>query len=227
MVVGLTGKYCSGKSTAAGIMEERGCRIIDVDKLGHEALEDRRDELAALFGNEILQDGHIDRKRLGEIVFSDRTARLKLEGTVHPVMVRRCRQLIEAYEENRDNRAEVPGVSSADKPAVESDMNTESCTVLNAALLHYMGLDELCDAVLYVHAPWRVRFRRAKKRDGTSLRSFLRRNRAQRLISPRRLSSRGGVYIVKNRDVRGCIDPRISEQIESFFSSIRKENLIE
>ena len=71
-IIGLTGGYCAGKNEAALCIEESGFRVIDVDKLGHKALELKTEALVRAFGRGILNPrGEIDRRALGAIVFAD------------------------------------------------------------------------------------------------------------------------------------------------------------
>jgi dephospho-CoA kinase len=104
IVIGLTGGILSGKSTVSGMLAERGAVIIDADKVGHQAYQPHTDvwqELVDTFGEWILkQNGEIDRKRLGEIVFHDPSALILLNKIVHP----RMREIIE--EELKRLRAE-------------------------------------------------------------------------------------------------------------------------
>lgn len=74
-IIGITGKSGSGKSTLAKILSEKwNCNCINIDKIGHKATSDPNiaQKLCNTFGNEILgNDGKIDRKKLGNIVFSE------------------------------------------------------------------------------------------------------------------------------------------------------------
>ena len=76
-IIGITGKSGSGKSTLGKILSEKwDCKTINVDKIGHKATADDviAKKLCEIFGKEILgQDGKIDRKKLGNIVFSDKS----------------------------------------------------------------------------------------------------------------------------------------------------------
>ena len=71
MVVGVVGKSCSGKDETVKFLVNEGFYEINGDKLGHEALKQKVDELVSSFGSTILKDGEVDRKILGPIVFSD------------------------------------------------------------------------------------------------------------------------------------------------------------
>ena len=100
-VIGLTGGIASGKSTVSGFLKELGAVIIDADIVGHEVLKPDGDawgEAVAAFGKEILApDGNIDRKKLGEIVFSDNEALARLNQIVHPRMYALVKAQIEEY----------------------------------------------------------------------------------------------------------------------------------
>ena len=85
--VGLTGGIGSGKSVVAGIFSDLGAAVLDADFLARSALERGTpgfDQAVATFGDQILNDGQIDRRALGEIVFNNPQERAKLEAIVHP-----------------------------------------------------------------------------------------------------------------------------------------------
>lgn len=128
LVVGLTGKIGSGKSTVAQIFDELGACIIDVDKIGHEVLQmqDVKDSLKKVFGEKIFDGSDIDRKKLASIVFSDSQKLAILEQVVHPVMRKKIKEQLDSLS----------GV-----------------IIIDAAILHRLKLDQLCDLVITVVAP--------------------------------------------------------------------------
>ncbi len=87
-VIGLTGGIASGKSTVARMLRERGAAVVDADLLARQVVEPGQPALADLvarFGAQILTpDGHLDRKRLGAIAFTDPQARADLGRITHP-----------------------------------------------------------------------------------------------------------------------------------------------
>lgn len=87
LVVGLTGGIGAGKSTVAELFARLGALVIDADQLARLAIERGTDGFADVmlrFGDEVIVNGDIDRKRLAEIVFSDEQARKDLEAIIHP-----------------------------------------------------------------------------------------------------------------------------------------------
>jgi len=87
LVVGLTGGIGAGKSTVAQFFAELGALVIDADQLARMAIERGSDGFADVmlrFGDEVIANGDIDRKKLAEIVFSDPQARKDLEAIIHP-----------------------------------------------------------------------------------------------------------------------------------------------
>ncbi len=158
MIIGLTGKYCSGKNLVANILEAYSIEIIDEDRIGHLALDEKRDQIAAEFGTAVVRsDGSIDRRELGKRVFAESDALARLEAIVHPWMV--------------------------DETKRRAEQSTAANAAINAALLEKMGLHELCDFVVLVYAPALVRFFRALRRDGFSPTAVFRRMWSQRFLN--------------------------------------------
>lgn len=86
-LIGLTGGAGSGKSTVGAMLRDLGAEVIDADEATHSVYEPGGpafDAVVREFGPEYLRDGHIDRKRLGELVFNDADARHRLNAIVHP-----------------------------------------------------------------------------------------------------------------------------------------------
>jgi dephospho-CoA kinase len=99
-VIGLTGGIASGKSSVGAILRKLGVRVVDADQIAHRVYLPETPGYTRVvqeFGAGILDsDGHIDRKRLGEIVFQNPEARVKLEKITHPVIMNEINRLIAA-----------------------------------------------------------------------------------------------------------------------------------
>ena len=92
MILGITGGIATGKSTVTDMLATLGVRIIDADDLSHYLTRYDTEILRAIrqaFGVGVFQPyGALDRPALARIVFSDESARLRLEAIVHPGIVR-------------------------------------------------------------------------------------------------------------------------------------------
>ena len=159
MIVGLTGFYCSGKSTAERYLKEDfGFYVIDMDKIGHKAhtLPEVKSEIARQFGSDVLTDSDdVDRKRLGALVFSDKTQLEKLNILMRPFLLQLLDEELQAHKGEN--------------------------IVISAALLFDAGLDAYCEKVFVVRAAlWRL-FVRGWKRDRHSPLRTWRTLRSQKL----------------------------------------------
>jgi dephospho-CoA kinase len=97
LIVGLTGGIGAGKSTVANMFAQLGALTVDADQLAREAIDPGTigfDEVVTAFGDVILTDGEIDRKKLGAIVFKDPAKRRTLESIIHPKVQERLAEKI-------------------------------------------------------------------------------------------------------------------------------------
>jgi dephospho-CoA kinase len=142
-VIGLTGPIGAGKDAVAKILQRRGAYIIDADSLAHKlyaAQSPLWHELVKAFGSKILmRGGRINRKKLGEIVFSDKRKLKELNRLVHPCLKQK---IVEAID------------------SCQSSVVGCKLIVINAAVLKEIGLLELADRVWLVTAPKELRLKR-------------------------------------------------------------------
>lgn len=86
--IGLTGGIATGKTTVGRLLLQRGYSVIDADQLARAVVEPGSEGLSAViktFGEDLLQpDGSLARDRLGQRIFSDVSARQRLEAILHP-----------------------------------------------------------------------------------------------------------------------------------------------
>ena len=195
MVIGVAGKYCSGKNLVANILKAHGFQLIDVDLVGHAVLEDEKTSIIDQFGDTILrEDGTIDRKLLGSIVFADRKNRRVLEKMVHPIMIRRIQSQIRS---------------------------TRKHVVINAAILLRMGLSELCDLVICVKSPIVIQMIRGLRRDRLPVVQIIQRILSQKRICPKSMGSLVDIYYVWNLSSE-C---RLRRKIEGILEELEKKGL--
>jgi dephospho-CoA kinase len=165
LILGLTGGYCAGKNAVAALLEERGWTCIDLDRLGHRALEARAPAVQALLGPGVLrQDGSLDRKAIGALVFADAGLLARYEAIVQPAMLA---LLDEALAAGKAARAE--GRAG----------RTGEFLCINAAILYRLPHARSCDAIIEVRAPLCRRLARGKQRDGLRMVAAMKRIRRQ------------------------------------------------
>lgn len=139
-LIGLTGGVGSGKTTVAEMLRELGAQVVDADEAAHAVYEPGSpgfDAVVREFGPEFVEGGHIDRSRLGELVFRDDDARRRLNAIVHP-LVRDWMALRTA--EAAERGAEV--------------------VVQDVPLLFENGLERLFSTVVLVYVPEEVQVER-------------------------------------------------------------------
>ena len=146
VVIGLTGGIASGKSTVSSLLEKLGASVIDVDLIGREVVqkgEKAYNEIVKHFGYSILfTNGEINRKKLGDIVFSNPGELQVLNKITHPEIIKRVAKKIKEYKKN--------GVLDI---------------VVDAAILIEMGLDKYCDSIWLIHVDKETQLNRLIERD--------------------------------------------------------------
>ncbi len=184
MVIGLTGRYCAGKGTAARVFASRGFKVVDADELSHDVLAEKAAEAIAEFGPRVrAADGGVDRRALGRIVFADPAARARLEAMLYPAITERIRHFI------------AEGVGDV---------------VINAPLLQRAGLQRICDAVVFVRTPALLRLIRAMRRDALAFRDAWARIHAQKDVRPQLNEPGVDTYSVLNWGSVRSLERRIA-----------------
>ncbi len=173
-VVGLTGGIGTGKSRVADLLEKLGAAVVCADRIVHEIQEagtEALDEIARVFGPEYIQEnGQLDRARLGSLVFTDPSARKKLNDIVHP---RVTRAMAERLEELRTEGAPVVVL---DIPLLLEGRVAGRGT---GAVLPF-------DEIVVVYAEDETQVERVVARDGLSRAEVLDRVRAQMPLEEKR-----------------------------------------
>jgi dephospho-CoA kinase len=192
LVIGLVGGVGSGKSAVARALERRGFYVIDADQDAKAALDrdDVRRQLVEWWGQGVLTpEGRVHRAAVGDVVFKDPAQRLRLEGLIHPIIL-------------RDRDARIAQARSLGQVGV----------VLDAPLLFEAQSDRACDAVLFVDAPREVRLARVRATRGWSEDELSRRESAQMPLEQKRARS---FAVIDNDGTLEALDHRVEEVLES------------
>jgi dephospho-CoA kinase len=162
-LIGLTGGIGSGKSTVARMLGERGIPVLDADAIARQVVEPGRPangEIAAVWPEVMAADGHIDRKKLAAIVFSDRRSQARLEAITHP----RIREEVAVQ-------------------AAALEASGHRLAFLEAALLVETGFYKRLDGLVVVSASEDAQVQRVMARDACSREDAVARVRAQRPLA--------------------------------------------
>jgi dephospho-CoA kinase len=146
-VVGVTGGIGCGMSSVAKVMESWGGFIISGDDVARDIVRKGTpayQEIVTTFGEDILQpDQQINRKKLGNIVFSEKEQLMALNKAVHPFWIEKMKETIEQAKKTAGNKL----------------------IIVDAAILIETGLNKMVDYVVVVNAPMRQRREWIVKRD--------------------------------------------------------------
>ncbi len=157
MIIGITGGTGCGKTTALGVIEDLGGLVLDCDAIYHTLLQQDTSLLAAINTRfpGCAENGKLDRKKLGPIVFADPDALKDLNAITHEAVKQEVLRRLDA----------APGGVQVAIDAIE---------------LFDGGLADLCDVTVAVTARSEDRIARLMARDGISKEQALLRIRAQK-----------------------------------------------
>lgn len=82
--IALTGGIATGKSTVASLLALNGMRVIDADSISHKILDDSYAWVEENFGSKYVDNSKVNRKKLGELIFSNKDKKKFLEDFLHP-----------------------------------------------------------------------------------------------------------------------------------------------
>lgn len=159
-IIGITGNSGSGKSTISKLISKNyEAKIIDADRIAKAMVLKNGEYLQAIkqtFGENIIKDKVLDRKKLADIVFSNKTEKEKLDSLTFEYVV-------------KEIKSELEDTKKLDYKYV----------ILDVPLLFESKLDELCDYTIGVIAPKTEKIKRICKRDKLSEEKALQRLNSQ------------------------------------------------
>lgn len=146
-ILGLTGGIACGKSTISAYLKEFGLPVIDADECSRAVVEKGSiglEKLTEIFGSKILEnDGTLNRKALGQIVFSDSEQLSLLNSVMEPLIREEISRRL-----NQENNADL--------------------VVLDAPLLIEQHYDKICDFIMTIDVSKKIQLERLIERDNLS-----------------------------------------------------------
>lgn len=197
MIVGLTGGIACGKSTVANMFRELGCPIVDADQVAREVVEPGTIGLKRLlerFGEDVLRDdGTLDRKELGKIVFHNKKALAELNAILHPL-------ISERMNEKKEEALKL------NPPFV----------IMDIPLLYELNREGLVEVILVVYVPAAVQLERLIQRDQFTMEEANLRIASQMDIEEKK---KRADYVIDNL---GTLEST-RKQVEEIYSILCKE----
>ena len=169
--IAITGNIAAGKSEVEKILA-KNFTVYDADKIAHKFL------------------GNVDRKELGEKVFSDLEARKKLEEYIHPKVKN---EILKIFEENKN------------------------IVFVSVPLLFEAGFENLFDKILFVQCDDKLRLQRLMLRNNFTEEQALKRMNAQ---MPQEEKIQKADYIIHNNSTREELEKEVSVFIRERHSLI-------
>ena len=147
-IIAISGGIGSGKSVVSRLLRTMGYEVYDCDSEAKTIMDSSVEMHVALiesFGEDVLtESGGVDRKRLGNIVFSDNAKLKRLNEIVHHAVIEDLKNRINAYDIRSSRR---------------------DFFFFETAILFESGLDRLADRIWWVDAPRDIRIERVMKRN--------------------------------------------------------------
>ena len=171
MIIGITGGIGSGKSVIARQLRKMGYSVYDTDSEAKRIIvEDAtvREQMTALFGEEVYKDGVYQTSFVAQQVFADKNLLAKLNAIVHP-----------AVKADIISKFRSLGVTSEPSAPSEPLNSNSGLFFIECAILFQAGFDVLCDKVVAVTAPEDIRLERVIARDHSDMNKVRARMRAQ------------------------------------------------
>lgn len=184
--VAITGSFCSGKTYVCQQFMKSGFRIFSTDAMVHELLRKKevKKKIRKIFGEDAFSGRVVERKKLADAAFKERSSWLRLNSILHPEVIKKVKALMRSGRRDEKNAFEVP-------------------------LLFEAGMEPFFDAVIYVKARRDIRVKRAAKRGFSSQDISLR----SRFLINERIKVKKSDWVLDNSGTRESLNRKIKDII--------------
>ncbi|MBO4404221.1 MAG: dephospho-CoA kinase [Treponema sp.] len=191
----ITGPMAAGKNLASSFFEKHGFVSVDADLLGHRAVEIQKEKILAEFSDEAHkrgifltdENGNLNRRALGSLVFSSSELLKRHEAIVFPVIDSLIEQFIESHR--------------------------DSPVIINATVLYKVNTIKKVNRVIFIDAPWISRLLRARKRDKLKIFHIIQRFKAQKHLFAKYKISNADTVRVWNTGSKKSLEKRLEKYL--------------
>lgn len=179
-IIGLTGGIGSGKTTVAHYFMEQNIPVYIADDEARKITDSKNviEKIVSNFGNQVIENGKVNRKALANIVFKDKDKLSQLNAIIHPEVKKHFKKWLKKHQKH-------------------------SFVIKESAILFESGSYVDCDAIILVTAPLELRIQRTMKRDNVDKNSVLERINNQ--ISEEEKIKKSD-YIIENVDLKNTYE---------------------
>jgi len=195
-LIAITGGICSGKSIVANWFAQRGYPVFSADKIGHLVLENPEviTKLKAKFGDGIIENDKINRKKLGKQVFGNSQNLDFINRLLHPLIRMEMQKIIDSFFSRK---------------------NSSELLIFEIPLLFENGLEKAFDLTVNVYADNELQKKRLMERDRLSEKEAEKRIYSQ--MSSERKRKKADVNIVNNDSIKSLYT-QLENLLKSFNS---------
>lgn len=199
LVVGLTGGIGTGKSEVSRKFAESGAKVLNADQIAHQITNSNQQILQAIkdnFGSDCFRiSGELDRRKLGQLVFSSSEALQMLNQIIHPHLIKKIRSEIQLYRKN----PQFPVL------------------IIEMAILFELRMEKDFDLIIVVTAPISSIIQRLRKRDQLTQAEILDRLNAQ--LPQYRKEQQADMLIQNDSDLEN-----LYQQVEQIWTELLQKS---
>lgn len=174
-IIGLTGNIASGKTTISNIFGNFGAIVLNIDKLSHECLEEKKDIINKEYGTDYKKFNSFSRKKLAKVVFKNKDVLNKFCSIIHPCVIKKIDFFLKKIKKQNSNKI----------------------VVLDCPLLLESGIEKLADYIVVVEADFKLRIKRAKNKRYISKSELIKRDKYQ---LPQEEKIKNADFIINNNN---------------------------